>query len=83
MNYEVIESKVWKHKVTGQLVSIYGACPWTVDSDRPNWEMVTRGWTVENPYTGEIGIGRPPWQTREEAQQFADTHKPNQTLMYD
>jgi hypothetical protein len=81
MNFEVIESKVWKHKVTGRLVSMYGACPWTVDRD--SWEVVITGWTVRNPYTNEVGIGRQAWQTREEAQKFADEHKPSRTLMYD
>jgi len=81
--YKVIESKVWRHKITGQSASIYGACPWTTLADKENWHIVSRGWTVENPYTNEVGICRPPWETREEAEEFAKTHKPNRTLMYD
>lgn len=81
--YEVIESKVWKHKITGQTASIYGACPWVRASDKDNWEIVATGWTVRNPYTNEIGVCRPPWKTLEEAEEFARNHKPNKTLMYD
>lgn len=83
MRYEVIESKVWRNTVTGQTASIYGACPWVSPADKPYWVIEVRGWTVRNPYTGEVGIGRQPWATKEEAQQWADTHTPNRTLMYD
>lgn len=83
MHYTIIESKVWKHKLTGRQVSIYGAAPWNHPSDQANWEMVTRGWTVRNPYTNEIGICRQPWATREEAEQWATANRPSTTLMYD
>ena len=82
MKYQVIESKIWKHKLTGATVSIYGASPWTSPTDKVNWSIEVRGWTVLNPYTNEVGIGRVPWGTKEAAQNFADTHKPNTTLMY-
>jgi hypothetical protein len=74
MKYEVVESKVWKHKVTGRLVSLHGASPWENPADRANWEITVTGWTVYNPLTGEYGIGRKPWATRFEAQQFADSN---------
>lgn len=66
----VIESKSWLH-TSGRRASIYGAAPWTNETDRPNWQIVTRGWTVKNP-DGTIGCGRPPCATIEEAQALAD-----------
>lgn len=77
MNYQVIEAKVWEHKETKRHVSIYGASPWTTPADKPNWVIVTTGWTVQNPFTGEVGIGRPAWGTREAAQDFADQNRPS------
>lgn len=71
MPCEVIESRVWKHRVTGRTVSPYGAAPWLGEADRPNWELQVRGFTVRNP-DGTIGCGKPPCATREEAQALAD-----------
>jgi hypothetical protein len=67
---KVIESKVWKHKVTGKNVSIYGASPWQGQADKEDWEMVTRGWTwekLESNGTTTIGLCRVPAKTYEEA----------------
>lgn len=63
----IIESRVWNNKQTGMRASIYGACPWTQESDKPNWEMIVVGftWTLDN---GTVGLGRVPAQTREEAE---------------
>lgn len=63
---EVIESKCWKHKVTGQTVSIYGAVPYVNETEKQNWEIVSRGftWRLDN---GTIGLGRMPTKTRDEA----------------
>lgn len=83
MQYEVIESKVWQSN-TGMKVSIYGALPWQGEAERilDGWQMVTQGWTVRNPYTNEVGIGRAPWQTQAEAEEFAKSHKPSKFSMY-
>lgn len=64
---EIIESKVWNHKISGLNVSPYGATPWVTESDRDNWELVTRGytWRLAN---GTVGLGRVPAKTREEAE---------------
>jgi hypothetical protein len=77
VNYEVIESKSWRNNVTGARASIYGACPWTSERERPEWEIVVNGFTVRNPYTGEVGVCRPAWATREAAEKYAAEHRPN------
>lgn len=63
---EIIESKCWRNKSTGQTVSIYGATPWTLESQKGNWELHTRGytWRMSN---GTIGLCRQPAKTYEEA----------------
>ena len=75
LKYEVIEAKVLRNKETGRQVSPYGAHPepWNVEA----WELVTKGWTVYNQRTGQIGIGRTPWATKAEAEAFAATHTPS------
>ena len=82
MDYEVLESRVWRH-TSGSTASIYGAAPWTALADAPNWEVVSRGWTVRNPYTGQVGIGRQPFATREEADAYALAHKPSRASFGD
>jgi hypothetical protein len=72
MKYEAIESKSWLRD-DGRTASVYGALPWTSPSEAPRWRLVSRGWTVCNPLTGEIGVGRPPCATRELAQALADS----------
>lgn len=72
---EVIESKRWKHIKTGQTASIYGAVPYTNESDKPNWTIETVGytWKLDN---GTVGLGRVPANTMSEA--LAIMHKFNQ-----
>jgi hypothetical protein len=72
VKYEVVESKVLKHKVTGKIISIYSAV-----TSADDWEVVTTGWTVHNPYTNQTGVGRPPWATQAEAQAYADKYRPS------
>ena len=71
MQYEVIESKVWKHE-SGHVASIYGSKP-----HGEGWAIVQQGWTVRNPITGQVGVGRVPWQTKEEAQAYAAKIQPS------
>ena len=63
----VVESKSWKHKVTGRRVSPYGAVPWTTEADRSNWELITDGFTWEMS-NGTVGMCRQPAKSREEAE---------------
>jgi hypothetical protein len=69
--WEVIESKAWRRD-DGATASPYGAVPWLSDAERERWQMVTRGWTVQDNSRGTVGNGRTPYATREEAQAFCD-----------
>lgn len=70
-HYEVIESVHWRNVLNGRTASIYGAVPWRSDNEAKEWTRQTRGWTVRNPNTGEVGIGRPPCATYAEACELA------------
>ena len=72
--YEVIESRHWKNIVTDASASIYGAVPWTTATDEGNWQVVTSGFTIQNTRTGTVGIGKVPWKTRAEAEQWVRDH---------
>jgi hypothetical protein len=68
---EVIEARHWKHKDSGATASLYGSIPW---SGRPgdrkeDWQLVGVGWTIQWE-DGTIGIGRQPFKTKEEAENF-------------
>lgn len=84
MQYEVIPSRRWRH-VSGRAASIYGACPWTgaPGNTREDWTMEETGWTVRNPYNGEVGACRVPFATREEAESFAAKHRPSRLSLGD
>lgn len=69
--YEVIPSRVWQRN-DGARASIYGALPWVHPAEEKRWRMIEVGWTVLNPLTNEVGMGRPAFETREQAQAFAD-----------
>lgn len=61
---EILPSRRWRHADTGATASIYGAHP---DPADPAWEVETSGWTIRWP-DGRVGCGRPPFETREEAE---------------
>jgi len=69
MKYEIIESKQWQC-TDGRTASIYGSCPYVSDADKAHWAIKTVGYTVRNTKTGTVGIGRKPFATLDEAQQF-------------
>jgi hypothetical protein len=70
-NYEVIKSVVWKH-TSGKTASPYGAAPLG-----DGWQMVHAGWTVKNPLTGQVGVGKAPFKSFHEASVFSQKHKPS------
>ncbi len=70
--YTVIESLVWVNTHTGQRASTFGAIPWTDPADRPSWTLQAVGYTVRDNRLGTVGIGRKPWDTREQAQQWVN-----------
>lgn len=83
MDYEVIPSQHWHNVLTGQNASLYGAVPWTNDNEKLAWTIKERGWTVRNPYTNQIGIGRKPFATFADAVQWASNHKPSRMSIGD
>jgi hypothetical protein len=73
MKATVIESRHYRHNISGLTVSPYGALPWRGESDKANWSMVTTGFTIKHP-DGTIGLGRKPFETAAEAQAWIDAH---------
>lgn len=71
-HYDVIEAWVWRAE-DGASASIYGAVPWRTENEKlqRGWRRVQTGWTVKNPLTGQVGVGRPPCKTFAEACEFA------------
>ena len=65
--YEVIPARRWVNRRAGGIASLYGAhpCPGS-----PDWHLEDWGWTVRNLRTNTVGIGRAPWQTRQEAEDW-------------
>lgn len=66
----VIEARQWRGQM-GRTASVYGANPWTCESDRKLWALARVGWTWECS-DGTVGLGRAPVATREEAQAIMD-----------
>jgi hypothetical protein len=64
---EVIEARQWRHP-SGRTASVYGSLP-----QGEGWEIVTTGWTIQHP-DGTIGLGRPPFASKAEAQAWVDAH---------
>lgn len=69
--FEVIESRHWLNSKTGRTASIYGSSPYTSEAERPDWAIVSAGWTIRDNDSGTVGCGRLPWATKEEAQAVA------------
>lgn len=69
-HYEVIESRRWINAVTGATASLYGSAPYVSESDKANWHIETVGYTIRDNKRGTIGIGRKPFATKEQAQEW-------------
>lgn len=67
--FDIIESKRWVCD-DGRTASVYGSVPWMSDAERPQWRIQVVGYTVQHKKTGTVGIGRKPWQTLQEAQDW-------------
>ena len=76
---EVIESRRWRHTgnalypASGRTASPYGAAPWLSENERSAWTLEVVGYTIKHP-DGTIGIGKPPFPTREAAQAWIDAN---------
>lgn len=68
---KVIESKHWVNKVNGRTASIYGAAPYTSESEKAQWEIQKRGYTWLTDQ-GTIGLCRMPVATEAEALAIMD-----------
>ena len=67
--FDIIESKRWVCN-DGRTASIYGAVPWLSDDERKDWTIQIVGWTVQHKKTGTVGIGRMPWKTLKDAEDW-------------
>ncbi len=67
--YEVIESRVWRRD-DGRTASIYGALPYHGEAEKAHWTIVSRGWTIRDNNDNTVGLGRVPFKTIEEAQEY-------------
>jgi len=74
--YEVVEARQWRNLRTGQTASIHGALPYFNAEQKQGWEMVTIGWTVYDVRLNTYGIGRAPWKTRAEAEEWVKAATP-------
>ena len=73
--FDVIPSKAWRNKTTGQKVSPYGAAPWQSPSERGNWELIDQGFTIRDNKLNTVGMGRPPFKTAQDAQALIATRQ--------
>lgn len=73
--WEVIPSRQWVRD-DGVTASPYGSAPWASEAERSRWVLESRGWTVRNPHTGEVGAMRKPWPTRADAEAAAASMPP-------
>lgn len=69
--YTVIESKR-RRGPGGRTASPYGAAPWTSEREKSQWHLETVGWTVRDEERGTVGIGRQPWETKREAEEWVE-----------
>lgn len=71
-HYEVIQAYIWRAD-NGATASVYGANPYRTEAERVQrgWRKEATGWTVRNPRTGQVGVGKPPCETYAEACEFA------------
>lgn len=68
--YEIVPALQWYNHLTGATVSIYGACPYHSDVEKMQWKIRQNGWTIRDNKTNTIGMGRPPFVFRHEAEKF-------------
>lgn len=75
-NGVIIPSRRWKHKATGATASLYGAVPWSgAPGDRKeDWVLEDVGYTIQWE-DGTIGVGRPPFNSKAEAESWLERDK--------
>jgi len=70
---KVVESRHWRHTLTGRTASIHGACPYTASSDKPNWAIVSNGYAILYSNGTIHGMAGKPFATRALAQSRIDS----------
>lgn len=73
---QVVPYTFYRH-VSGKTASFWGAAPWVNEVEKADWSVVTEGFTVYNVESGTFGMGRPPFKTREEADQYVAEYNVN------
>lgn len=81
-NYEVVPYRYWKRD-DGKTASLHGAVPYVSETEKVRWTIVEDGFTLYNPNSNTYGIGRQPFKTRQEAEDFAATHRAPRTSIGD
>lgn len=71
--YEVIPCRYWENAHTKQKVSLYGAVPYHSNAEAEGWSVVTKGFTIRDNVRSTVGVCRPPFETREDAETFVMT----------
>ena len=81
---KVVESKMWKHKNTGVTASLFGAVPWSGQpgDEKKDWSLENVGWTIQWD-DGTTGIGRKPFQTKAEAEEYLSEWKEKRQKIID
>jgi len=69
IRYEVVESQMWVGP-NNSTASIYGAVPYMNEAEKALWSIKTVGWTIRDNKTNTIGIGRKPWKTKQEVEDY-------------
>jgi hypothetical protein len=64
--YEMIDAKRWVH-TDGRTASIYGAVPYTSESEKKHWAIQSVGFTIRDNKTNTVGMGRMPYQSKYDA----------------
>ena len=69
-NYIIKPYKKWYNNKTGQSASIYGSLPYFSNNINNEWQIITSGYTVYNTKTNTSGIGRKPFKTLKDAENW-------------
>lgn len=67
--YEVVTARRWIRD-DGATASIYGALPYRGEADKARWKIQEIGFTIFNTRSNTYGIGRAPFATRAEADEW-------------
>lgn len=81
-NASVIEARHYRRD-DGRTASLYGAAPWTSESERTRWNVETSGFSIHWDGDGTNGICRRPFPTRDRAESYAKAWNEQRRLRFD